>query len=109
MARMYQAGEAATNQIGPSGKVSGHKEVRSYGIPTLNQRLRLFGQCGNVRPREKEGDGGKRDRTTRKKRGEFGRDSNKDTRVSASIETESSPMGPSHRSGDSGSSANVAT
>ena len=33
-ARRYQAGEAATNQIGPSGKVSEHKEVRSYEIPT---------------------------------------------------------------------------
>ena len=62
--RRYEAGEAAANRIGPFDKVNGHKEVRSYGIPTPIRRLRQFYQRGNVRPREKDGVGGKLDPAT---------------------------------------------
>ena len=59
--KRYQVGKVATSQIEPYGKVHGHKEVRSHGIPTPNQRPRQFGQHGNVRPREKDGGSRKRE------------------------------------------------
>ena len=58
-------------------KTMGVRKSGPTGSPHRFPRLRLCCHRGNVRPREKEGGGGKRDPTTRKTRGESGRDSNK--------------------------------